>query len=449
MTRLPEGTLLAWYGDDFTGSAAVMEELAFAGVETALFLRVPGADERQRFAGAKAIGLAGTARAHGPAWMADHLPPAFAFLKSLDAALNLYKICSTLDSSADIGSIGAAIGLARATFGEGPVPIFPASPKMDRFQCFGTLFARAGDGIHRLDRHPVVARHPVTPMDEADVARHLARQTDEAIGTLMLPDLHRINEAWGDLVRLGNRLITIDTARDGDLLPCGRLFTSLPHGSLIAGSQGVAEALVAVWRADSALPPARPHAPVGPSHAMVALSGSLSPTTSQQIAEALNDGFAFVPLDAAACLGADRQGAIESAIQAALAALSAGRAPLIASATGPDDPAVATFKTTAQAAGLGTEAANMKVGQALGAVLGPLAARKAIDRVAVAGGDTSGYVLKQLDALALTGLAPLTPGAGLYRLHPANADEAPLEISLKGGQMGSPRYFSEVRAGKI
>ena len=29
----------------------------------------------------------------------------------------------------------------------------------------------------RLDRHPVMARHPVTPMDEADVGRHLARQT--------------------------------------------------------------------------------------------------------------------------------------------------------------------------------------------------------------------------------------------------------------------------------
>ena len=425
-----------------------MEELAFAGLETVLFLRVPTADERQRFAGAKAIGLAGTARAHGPAWMADHLPPAFAFLKSLDAALNLYKICSTLDSSPDIGSIGAAIGLARATFGEGAVPVFPASPKMDRFQCFGTLFARAGDGIHRLDRHPVVSRHPVTPMDEADVARHLSRQTDEAIGTLMLPDLHRIEEAWSDLVRQGSRLITIDTACEGDLLPCGRLFTSLPHGSLIAGSQGVAEALVAVRRADDSLPTAGPHTPVGPSRAMVALSGSLSPTTSQQIAAALDDGFAFVPLDAAACLGTDRQGAVDATTQAALTALSDGRAPLITSATGPDDPAVAIFKATAQAAGLDAEEANMKVGQALGAVLGQLAALNAIDRVAVAGGDTSGYVLKQLDALALTGLVPLTPGAGLYRLHPTNADEPPLEVSLKGGQMGSPRYFGEVRAGK-
>ena len=32
----------------------------------------------------------------------------------------------------------------------------------------------------RLDRHPVMSRHPVTPMDEADVRLHLAGQTEHA-----------------------------------------------------------------------------------------------------------------------------------------------------------------------------------------------------------------------------------------------------------------------------
>ena len=39
------------------------------------------------------------------------------------------------------------------------------------------------DGVgHRLDRHPMMARHPVTPMDEADVPRHLARADRAQIG---------------------------------------------------------------------------------------------------------------------------------------------------------------------------------------------------------------------------------------------------------------------------
>ena len=58
------------------------------------------------------------------------------------------------------------------------VPLILGAPAIGRWQAFGNLFARAGDGIHRLDRHPTMARHPVTPMDEADVTAHLARQTE-------------------------------------------------------------------------------------------------------------------------------------------------------------------------------------------------------------------------------------------------------------------------------
>jgi uncharacterized protein YgbK (DUF1537 family) len=32
---------------------------------------------------------------------------------------------------------------------------------------------------YRIDRHPVMSRHPVTRMDEADLAAHLGRHTDK------------------------------------------------------------------------------------------------------------------------------------------------------------------------------------------------------------------------------------------------------------------------------
>ncbi len=41
---LPDGRLVAFYGDDFTGSAAVMEVLTFAGLPTVLFLDTPTDD---------------------------------------------------------------------------------------------------------------------------------------------------------------------------------------------------------------------------------------------------------------------------------------------------------------------------------------------------------------------------------------------------------------------
>ena len=51
MTALPEGPLIAWYGDDFTGSAATMEALTFAGLPAVLFFDVPTAAQLARFPG--------------------------------------------------------------------------------------------------------------------------------------------------------------------------------------------------------------------------------------------------------------------------------------------------------------------------------------------------------------------------------------------------------------
>jgi 3-oxoisoapionate kinase len=40
-TRLPDGVLLAFYGDDFTGSSAVMEVMTFAGLPAVMFVESP------------------------------------------------------------------------------------------------------------------------------------------------------------------------------------------------------------------------------------------------------------------------------------------------------------------------------------------------------------------------------------------------------------------------
>lgn len=445
---LPTGPLLAWYGDDFTGSAAVMEEFAFAGIQSVLFLDVPDEEQLSRFSSAQTIGLAGTSRAHGPQWMDRHLPKAFEFLKSMRAPLNLYKICSTLDSSPDIGSIGKALSIARVTFGQAPIPLFPASPKLGRYQCFGHLFARAGETVYRLDRHPIVSRHPVTPMDEADVAKHLLRQTDESIGLITLPDLPRAEEVFAERLRAGNGLVSIDAVSQADLFQCGRLFVSLPHGSLLAGSQGVAEALVEFWRAAGDLPAVPKLAEVGPAQGMVGISGSLSSITQAQIDHALEGGFVGLQLDTVRCLDAERESAVSEVTMAALATLSQGKPPLVFSARGGDDPAIAAHKQTAERLNLTREVANQRIGEALGDVLTRLVDAGAVTRAAIAGGDSSGYALKRLDRLALTVLAPTSPGAGIYLAHPRTTGARALEIALKGGQMGSVEYFAEVRAGR-
>ena len=102
---------LAWLGDDFTGSAAVMEVLAFAGLKTVLFSDIPSEALAARFADADAVGIATTARTHGPDWMRAHLPAPLAWLDATGAEILHYKVCSTFDSSPNSGNIGTALAL--------------------------------------------------------------------------------------------------------------------------------------------------------------------------------------------------------------------------------------------------------------------------------------------------------------------------------------------------
>jgi uncharacterized protein YgbK (DUF1537 family) len=62
--------LLAFYGDDFTGSTDAMEALALSGLRTVLFFSPPSASLLQdKFSDLRCLGVAGTSRAMSPAEM--------------------------------------------------------------------------------------------------------------------------------------------------------------------------------------------------------------------------------------------------------------------------------------------------------------------------------------------------------------------------------------------
>lgn len=448
MTGLPEGVLVGWYGDDFTGSAAVMEVLAFAGLPAVLFLDVPTPEQLARFPGTRAIGIASTARSHGPDWMERHLPPAFRYLKGTGAPVVHYKVCSTLDSAPGVGSIGKAIDIGAPMIGGGFVPCLVAAPPLRRYQAFGHLFAGAPGGVFRLDRHPVMARHPVTPMDEADVARHLARQTERRFGLVSLEDLARDPEAaLAREIADGAEVICLDTMTMAELAIAGGLIWAPEVGQTFAvGSQGIEYALVAHWRTEGWIDDEDRTASAGPVARMLAVSGSVSPTTAAQIDWAAANGFAPIALDAAAVAAGDAN-AVGAARQAALDALSGGRDPLIFTARGPDDPAVAQMREAVAVAGIATDAANARIGAALGRLLAGLMRETGIRRAVISGGDTSGHAARQLGLFAFTALAPTIPGAALLEAHSDDPALAGLQLALKGGQMGSADYFGWIKQG--
>jgi 3-oxoisoapionate kinase len=449
---IPSGPLIAFYGDDFTGSSASMEATAFGGLETVLFLSPPTPERLRAFAGVRVIGIAGVARAQNPRWMDENLPAVFDLLAATGAPIVHYKVCSTFDSSPSIGSIGHAIEIAARRF-DGWMPMIVADPGMGRYQACGNLFAAAGGAVYRLDRHPVMSRHPVTPMDEADLGLHLARQTDRPTGLVNFVAMKR-GEADAQLTKAlatGARTVSIDVLDQETLIEAGRLVwerAGQPGPVFGVGSQGFEAALVAYWQ-DSGLIPRPPSVfRAGSVDRIACVSGSVSPITAMQIAHARERGFATIALDAARAVDlAEWTREIGRAADAALVELGAGRDALVCSAEGPDDPAVAALRTAVASAGISLESINERVGEGLGGILDTILSKTGLKRAVISGGDTSGRAASMLGIDALTAIAPLAPGSPLCRAHAARKGRDGLEIALKGGQVGAADFFVAAKRG--
>ena len=435
----PEGLLLAYYGDDFTGSTDALEAMTAAGVSTVLFLREPTPQALAHFPQARCVGVAGSSRGRSPEWMDAELPRIFGALARLGPPLLHYKVCSTFDSSPTVGSIGRAIDIGTKFMARTWSPLIVGAPRLRRYQVFGNLFA-AVDGVgYRIDRHPTMSRHPVTPMKEADLRRHLATQTERPIELI-------------DMVQLRSAAVPavlIDVLDDATLQAAGELvWEERGNGLFSASSSGLQYALAAHWRSQGLLPAQASLPAAEPVDAIAAVSGSCSPVTASQIAWARSQGFATERLELPRVLSPEsREQEIERVVDAALRAVSAGRSPIVFSAEGPDDPSVVRFDAIAAEARLDRATAAREVGRALGDVMRRLLDRTSVRRVVVAGGDSSGEVAGALEIEALTVLAGMAPGAPLCKAWSPVARRDGLELVLKGGQMGDATFFARVRNG--
>ncbi|MDR2673980.1 MAG: four-carbon acid sugar kinase family protein, partial [Opitutaceae bacterium] len=437
MTAAPQ-LLLAYYGDDFTGSTDALESLSRAGARTALFIAPPSARQLARHPGLHAAGVAGLARSMPPAEMETELRPAFAALRALRAPHVHYKVCSTFDSSPAIGSIGRAIDIGAETFRAPFVPLLVGTPALGRWCVFGNLFARMGTGgggaIHRLDRHPSMSRHPVTPADESDLRLHLSRQTKKRIALfdilhVALP-AREARAALDALLGGGGapEIVLFDVLETRQLARIGALldaFASPARPLFSAGSSAIETALAAHWTEQGRLPPPPSWPDPGPARPLLVMSGSCSPVTGAQVAWALANGFADVPLDAAALAAAAggsgvggsgggsgvADAAVETAIRAVIRHLQAGRH-------------VVAHTCPREGDAPPGPAGSAAIGAALGRIARAAFAAGAARRLVIAGGDTSSHAARALGIEAVEMLAPLAPGAPLCR---ARAPGSPLD----------------------
>jgi len=413
-----------WFGDDFTGATDTLATLAERGFRALLFLRIPTPEQLAAAGPLDAVGIAGATRSMAPAEMTPVLDAAGGFFADLGVRLMHYKCCSTFDSAPHVGSLSAAVAALKPYFPNPLVPILGGQPNLGRYCLFGQLFAAAGTGgeVHRIDRHPTMSRHPVTPMAEADLRRHLAEQ---GLGPLGLVD-YRAHEGQGGAAALekaragGAQAVLFDVSRTEDLAAIARLLRGALAASpmLMVGASSVAQMAAELRPVQAGT--ARSAAALRKAGPVLALVGSLSPVTRAQAENAA--GFSRLQIDPARLLA--ETGHAEELRRQAVALLAVGDTMLMTRS--PE----------------GEPLAPRAVAEATGRLLREIMQEARAARLLVAGGDTSTLAIEALDVWGLSYRAPMVPGAPLCRAHSAAAYLDGLDIVLKGGQMGPPDFFA-------
>lgn len=457
----PKERLLCYYGDDFTGSTDVLEALSAAGLRTVLFLSPPTPELlNERFAHVDCFGVAGVGRSLSPEQMEAELRPLFATLRTAGAKAFHYKVCSTFDSAPHVGSIGKAIDIGRSVFGAGRyVPLLVGVPYLGRYTLFGNHFAAAGAAVHRLDRHPTMSRHPVTPMGEADLRLHLRCQTDAKVSLFDILALDGVPEEVRDrLERLlaaeSPAVVLFDVLDEQRLEAAGRLIweeAERADSLFVVGSSGVEYALTAHWKAAGIVKEsagAQAAAP-GPVEQLLVVSGSCSPVTDAQIEWALSRGFAGIRVPVQELIRPDRgEQVLKELFSDSVQTLRSGWSLILYTASGPEDRTIEKVRGELASMGLQAQDTGRLIGRQLGLLTRQLLAATGLKRVLVAGGDTSGYVTRELGIYALECLAAIAPGGPLCRAYAADSRFDGLQILLKGGQVGREDFFRRTLQGE-
>ncbi len=448
--------LFTFYGDDLTGSTDVMEILQWSGVPSVLFLEPPDGDTlRQRFPDAKAVGVAGMSRTMSPTQMDDSLPPAFEALRALQAPFFHYKVCSTFDSSPIVGNIGRATEIGMQIFGVDCVPMMVGAPALRRYVAFSNLFARVDDETYRLDRHPTMKQHPITPMNESDLRLHLGKQTDLRIASMTVLQMEKsateVDAYYKQLRDSGAQVILFDSINDGHLHTIGRIIWDLKGETqvFLVGSSGFQFALAHYWHSEGIYDkPPLTESP-GAVDQLVVMNGSAAPATAEQIAWATQHGYEGIQLDSPALIDPETSDAVRaSAVAAALSALGSGKSVVLYSVKGPDDPIIANTKARMERIGQSDAHIGSLLGPQQGQILRHILEAAELTRAMVCGGDTCSYSARQLGIFALQAIVPFAPGAPLCRATSDDSRFDGLEVNLKAGQIGSPDFFDTVRQGK-
>lgn len=400
------GVPLVFVGDDFTGASDSLARYAMAGWRVRLLI----APDTKIGPPLDALGIATDLRAETPAGIAAGIARIWPAIATADPQRLHLKICSTFDSSPGIGSIGVMIAELAKRFRPDITAVIGGQPSLGRYLCFGHLFARGPDGkVHRIDRHPVMAHHPVTPMAESDMRVHLERQ---GAGPMHLVPVDALDDPQAIAADLRRSPVIFDVMRQQDLSRIAGILDTVGGRQLLIGASSVAEMLTD----GSVKAPATSVAP--PMHGGTLLfAGSRSSVSRKQV-QAFTQG----PVLRA---GPDDIAAPENLVASCAEQLMRAR-PVLVSLDPDADYAISPAELT-----------NRTVD-----ILSKVLARAPVGYLGIAGGDTSSRICAGLGLHSLEFAHQIAPGVSICIGRHQNDSFDRMRIMLKGGQMGDSQLFS-------
>jgi uncharacterized protein YgbK (DUF1537 family) len=411
--------LLGAIADDFTGATDLANTLVRGGMRTIQTIGVPAASAALDEADAIVVAL--KSRSIEAEEAVRLSLEALAALQARGATKFIFKYCSTFDST-DHGNIGPVADALLDQLGSDMTIFCPAFPENGRRVFNGYLFVN-----DVLLSESGMEKHPITPMTDPNLLRVLGRQTKHKVGKIDLARVRRgeaaIRTAIMEARAHGVRHLVVDAAGDEDLHAIGLGTEEL---RLITGGSGIALGLPSLFVRLGMLErgpgvDALPHVD-GPA---VVLSGSCSRATLAQV-EYMRARRPTFSIDTTALDRAD--GLVESALTWAGDHLH--EAPILISASAPPDQVAQTQ------ARFGKEKAGERIEHVFGTIAHELRAR-GVRRFVVAGGETSGAVVRELGVSALRIGRQIDPGVPWTETVGSPA----IALALKSGNFGSEDFF--------
>jgi len=415
--------LLGCIADDFTGATDLANMLVRGGMRTVQSIGIPGADDAEGLA-ADAIVIALKSRTLPVAEAIDESLAALTWLRERGCQQIFFKYCSTFDSTA-AGNIGQVSEALLKALDSDFTLACPAFPENGRTIFRGHLFVQ-----DQLLNESGMQHHPLTPMTDANLVRVLQAQTSLGVGLLRYDSVAQgvdaVRAKMAELRAQGVGMAIADALSDADLYTLGAACADLP---LLTGGSGLALGLPDNFRRAGQLRDfdvsTLPQVPGGE----VVLAGSASIATNGQVAAWLEAGRPALRIDPLALAAG------EPVVARALAfARDTANTVLIYATNSADE-----VKAVQQQLGAGR--AGALVENALGEIARGLR-EQGVRRFVIAGGETSGAVVKALEVTLLQIGAQIDPGV------PATLSSGaePLALALKSGNFGGRDFFAKALA---